>query len=124
MRRILIQLGAVLVASAVISLPAQAMRCGNRIVGEGDIVGYVLAICGEPAATRSWTEVREQLFFAPRRDRLFYRHGSRGRGYWLPVEIVVEEWTYNLGTRRFMRILRFENGNLVNIRTTRYGYSE
>ena len=38
--------------------------------------------------------------------------------------VVVEEWTFNLGPRRFMRILTFRNGNLVGVRTGEKGFSE
>ena len=39
------------------------------------------------------------------------------------VEIPVEIWIYNLGPRRLMRRLRFEDGRLVDIETLDYGYS-
>lgn len=102
--------------------PAEAMRCGNRIVTEGDLAGHVLAVCGEPVVSRSWTEVRVQ----PVPYTLWYHPANRQHHTGLavlPVEVLVEEWTYNLGARRFMRVLRFENGELVRIRTTRYGFS-
>ncbi|MDH3647667.1 MAG: DUF2845 domain-containing protein [Gammaproteobacteria bacterium] len=94
------------------AMPAEAFRCGNRIVSEGDDISHVYYICGEPSATQHWTEVRV---------RPVYRY-TNYRAVHLPVEIQVEEWTYNLGSRRFMRRLRFENGRLVRIRELRYGY--
>jgi len=40
--------------------------------------------------------------------------------YLLPqVPVYVDEWIYRLGTNRFQRILRFENGRLRSIRTLR-----
>ncbi len=103
--------------------PADAFRCGNRIATEGDLADRVLAICGEPTAARSWIEIQV-------RPVLYDRRGRHNRGFHrtigpeFPVEVLVEEWIYNLGTRRLTRILRFENGYLVRIRTTRYGYLE
>ena len=92
--------------------PAEAFRCGGRIVSEGDDISRVYYICGEPASTQHWTEVKVRPIY-------HYAHYRPSHG---PVEIQVEEWTYNLGARRFMRRLRFENGVLVKIRELRYGY--
>ena len=36
--------------------------------------------------------------------------------------IRIEEWTYNFGSTRFIRFLRFENGLLRNISRGGYGY--
>lgn len=102
---------------------AGAFRCGNRIVTEGDDLAHVIHICGEPATARQWTEVVVRPVFLYGRSDHYgaWRHTRYRHPVALPVEIVVEEWTYNLGARRFMRVLRFENGQLVNIRATRYG---
>jgi hypothetical protein len=37
---------------------------------------------------------------------------------------VVEEWTYNLGPNRMMRVVRFENGIVVEVTHLGYGYHE
>ena len=42
----------------------------------------------------------------------------------VPVEVLVEGCVYNLGARRFTRVLRFENGYLVKIRATKYGHPD
>lgn len=36
--------------------------------------------------------------------------------------VEIEEWTYNLGSTRFIRYLIFENGVLVDIITGDYGF--
>lgn len=101
--------------------PAEAFRCGNRIATEGDLADRILAICGEPTSARSWIEVqvRPLLYDSRRRHTRGFNH-DLGPG--VPVEVLVEEWIYNLGTRRLTRVLRFENGYLVRIRATKYGY--
>lgn len=38
--------------------------------------------------------------------------------------ITVEEWTYNFGPDKFIRIFTFRNGKLVDIRTGGHGYEE
>ena len=90
-----VSLIAVLLAGTLYASPADAFRCGSRIVTEGDDISRVYHICGEPDAVQHWTEIRV---------RPTYRYGYR---YAIdsPVEIQVEEWTYNLGARRFMRRL-------------------
>lgn len=106
-----------------LAAPAEAFRCGNRIVTEGDDIGRVLHICGEPITVRQWTDVRVRPIYYRERLGPFFERRHRSR-YAVPVEVLIEEWTYNLGARRFMRVLRFENGRLVDIRTTNYGYPD
>lgn len=94
---------------------ADALRCGAKLVAEGDTLSAVEAKCGLP------TDVVRRTRFAPAivwRDGHPYRvgHGS--------IEIVVEEWTYNFGPQRFMRRVRFEDGVVVRIDTLGYGYRE
>lgn len=110
-------------AAVMWAAPAEAFRCGNRIVTEGDEIGHVLHICGEPLAVRHWTDVRVRPLYYRERFGPFFERRYHSRVA-VPVEIHVEEWTYNLGARRFMRVLRFENGRLVAIRATDYGYSD
>ena len=102
--------------------PAEAFRCGNRIVTEGDLVDPILNICGEPTAARAWIEVQVRPLLYDQRAHRNYGYYSVGPG--VPVEVLVEEWVYNLGARRFTRVLRFENGYLVKIRTEKYGYPD
>jgi hypothetical protein len=67
----------------------------------------VLAKCGEPALK----DVHQEEF----KERL-------ESGLTRSVFVNVEEWTYNLGANRFVRILTFRNGKLTDIRTDGYGY--
>lgn len=32
-----------------------------------------------------------------------------------------EEWTYNFGPRRFMQVVTFENGRLIDVQSAGYG---
>ena len=53
----------------------------------------------------------------------WYREKELYREPYLAVEdILIEEWTYNLGPTRFIRYLIFENGRLVDIKTGDYGF--
>jgi len=99
----------------IIAAPAHAFRCGNSLVSEGDTRSEVLAICGEPAEV----EARRTIL---RRPHIWIdgRYYTLGDTY---VEIPVDIWIYNLGPRRLMRRLRFEDGRLVEIETLGYGYT-
>jgi Protein of unknown function (DUF2845) len=93
---------------------AHAFRCGTKLVNEGDTRSEVVAHCGEPAEI----ERRSAIL---RRPLAWYdgRLYTVGEGF---IEIPVDVWIYNLGPRRLMRRLRFEDGRLVDIETLGYGY--
>ena len=89
---------------------ASAMRCGNQLVLIGDRNHDVLRKCGEP-------DEREE-----RPEKRYFRVFREGGFFEVLQEVTVEQWTYNLGPNMFIRILRFENGRLVEIETGEYGY--
>lgn len=86
---------------------SDALRCGRTLVGRGDHALEVLSKCGEPDYATSWELNR-------RYSDDNYRYSRR--------QVVVEEWTYNFGRQRFMKVLRFENGYLVSIASAGYGF--
>lgn len=94
---------------------ADALRCGTRLVTEGDTRAQVEARCGAPADI-----VRRTRLAAP----IIWRHGRPYRVGHGEIEISVEEWTYNLGPQRFMRRVRFEDGLVVAVDTLGYGYRD
>jgi hypothetical protein len=67
----------------------------------------VIAKWGEPA----WRNARQEKL----KERL-------SDGAFRKITITIDEWTYNLGPNRFMRILTFKNGKLTDINTGGYGY--
>ena len=91
--------------------PAFAMRCKNKLVSEGMRPMEVISKCGEP------DYVRES--FEHQSTAINDRQAGLYRQYDHPIQI--EEWTYNFGPRRFMRLLRFENGRLLSIESIGYG---
>jgi len=89
--------------------PAHAFRCGSRIITRGDHVEKMLQFCGEPASVQSRLQTRT------------YWH--QGRPYPGALEeVLVEEWTYNLGPRQLMRLVRIEDGFVAEIKPLGYGY--
>ena len=100
-----------MVAALVLAGPAGAdsMRCGTRLLTDGDPLDKVEALCGPPASV----ERREIL-----RPFYFYR-GVPIRGSY---EVSLEIWTYNFGPHKLMYRLRFEDGLLVDVDTLSHGY--
>jgi Protein of unknown function (DUF2845) len=94
---------------------ADAMRCGNRLIGTGDTRSMVRQFCGEPADVVTRTILQRPNFLL--RGRTFFLN----EGY---VEVPVEVWTYNLGPNRLMRRISFIDGNVDSIETLGYGYHE
>ncbi len=108
-------------SSFVIStLPAYAFRCGTRLISVGDRIIDVRKHCGKPDMVQAWEEERILRDFGTyREDGSRY---SRREPFLVKVHVKIEEWIYNPGPNRFIRILRFENGHLKDIATGDRGY--
>ena len=72
---------------------ARSMRCGNQLVQVGDPTIELLQRCGEP-------DLKELL-------------NTDG--------LIVEKWTYNCGSLRFMRIITLKGGVVYRIELADYG---
>jgi hypothetical protein len=92
---------------------ADSMRCGSRIVSEGDAIEHVLALCGEPSTTRR-TWIQRQ----PR-----FEYGGRDIPFPGTEEVPVDVWTYDFGPGRLMRRVRFVAGRVDAIETLEHGSS-
>jgi Protein of unknown function (DUF2845) len=104
---------ATLVGLVAASTPAEAMRCGHRLIREGVRADELLRYCGQPLSVESRYAERPYGF-------------TRG-GVYLPgffEEVRIEEWTYNFGPRRFMRVVTLENGVVSDVRELGYGFLE
>ena len=113
MNRAILALGLCLLAA---SPSFAALRCGAKLVSEGDTRSEVAVKCGEPTEI-----VTEKSVF--RRPVIW----TNGRPYFIgedSVEVQVESWVYNLGPNKLMRRLRFEGGVLTEIETLGYGYNK
>src|SRR5687767_6724980 len=80
---------------------ADSLRCGTKLVHEGDTRATVIAKCGEAAEVDHRSVWRRPVVWI------------RGRPFHVgfdEVEIPVELWTYNFGPNKFMRLVRFEDG--------------
>jgi len=94
------------------ALPAYAFRCGTRVITQGDPADKVLNFCGSPISVQTRRAERPYI------DELGRSYLYRG----LVEEVVIEEWTYNLGPNQFMRLVRIENGRVVEVKSLGYGY--
>jgi len=109
-------IGAVVAAALLAtSLPVQAnaFRCGTRIISRGDHSSKLLRYCGEPDTVQS--RLAQRSFVAD-----FGRVFIPG----FVEDVWIEEWTYNLGPNKLMRIVRIENGVVAEISHLGYGFSE
>lgn len=104
-----------ILGAAPASAATNTFRCGSALVYEGDALERVLAKCGRPNAVSHSVAWRSASTWIE--GRLFY---SSDGGREVPVEV----WTYNRGPNQFVRRLRFEDGELVEIATLGYGYNE
>ena len=105
--------------------PADAFRCGSKLVKEGMHELEVVAICGEPTSVQHLgygirsVGIRAGKYAAP--GWTVTRPYGR---YAFPQEVRLTESVYNLGPRKLMRRLVFEGGILAEIETLGRGYIE
>ena len=93
---------------------SDGMRCGSKLIMEGEVRERVVALCGEPVGVTQSSIMRRSSY--RRNNRVVYFGDQL-------VETIVETWTYNFGPNKLMRRLRFVDGILENIDTLGYGYN-
>lgn len=99
-------LAALLSVLAPAAARAAGLRCGTRLVGDGDRPSEVRSKCGEPADKQLRTElVHVRVSDVEERVRVK----------------TVEEWTYDFGPHRLVQTIVFEDGHLVDVRSGGYG---
>jgi hypothetical protein len=85
---------------------AGAAACEEPFPDRGASRIEVAGKCGEP----SWKDIRQEETFRS-------LDGDSAK----KITETVEEWTYNLGPDRLIRIFEFRNGKLLRVRTGGYG---
>ena len=86
---------------------ADSMRCGSRIVKDGDTMEKVIDVCGEPAKQeRTWIQRRPQ-----------YQLGSQYYSFPGTEDVPVDLWTYDFGRNKLLQRVRFIDGIVVSIVT-------
>lgn len=95
-------LGVALTALSQTAGADDSLRCGSRLVRTGAPAAEVLGACGEPAYRDPWVIHR--------------------RGYGDVSD--TQEWYYNFGSTRLLRVLRLRDGRLVDVGEDGYGFDE
>jgi hypothetical protein len=119
MRRSLATVG--VVAGLALTTAARAedgFRCeSGRLVSVGDHLPEVRAKCGDPDFADQRIEKRRETIKVRRfvGDRLEDVREER------EVEIILDEWTYDMGPRKLVRYVYFENSRVVSTATGRRG---
>lgn len=105
-------LGALLFPAAAV---ADSLRCGTRLITDGDSAAKVRALCGDPSEVTTTAILRRPVV---------WRYGRPWYASEELVPVTVEYWTYNLGRQKLMRRLRIEDGLVVEIEALGHGYRE
>lgn len=108
------------------ALAGDAFRCGGDLITVGDTMYEVVRSCGEPdfVHVRQEERIKRDFFRDLFREEELPTDRERERlrfPLFVVEEVEIEEWTYDLGSNRFIRYLLFENGRLVDITTGDYG---
>jgi hypothetical protein len=109
-----------LLAVVLAARPARAdgLRCpSGRLVSEGDHMIEVRKKCGEPDFVTQRVDKRKIKVKVRRWIVDHEEEESEER----TVEVLVDEWTYDLGPRRFIRFVDFENARVTRVTTGAYG---
>jgi hypothetical protein len=95
-----------------------ALRCGQSLVDIGSYREDVIEKCGEPDSVDTHIEIRGITNRLGGRTRAAPRTSINfGQQYYSEIEVVVDEWIYDFGPRRFRYYLRFENGRLTEMKS-------
>ena len=90
---------------------ADVLRCGSRIISEGDPIEKVLEYCGEPVATKRTWITRQPRF----------EYGGQEIPFPGSEDVPVDLWTYDFGANKLMRRIRFVAGKVDSIETLEHG---
>jgi hypothetical protein len=94
-------------------------RCpSGRLVATGDHMTVVQRKCGEPDHVLQRTEKRKikvkvRRWIGPGQQEEISEERE--------IEVLVDEWTYDFGSDRFIRFVAFENARVVHVTTGPYG---
>jgi len=106
------------IALALCVLPPVAVgadsgfRCGTRLVGLGDHVYDVRSKCGDPDLVTQKIEKRRVKHRVRRwSPKGFAQDLTEER----EIEVLIDEWVYDLGETRFIRYVWFEDNRVVAI---------
>jgi hypothetical protein len=117
MRQLLMAI-AVAAASAAPAAADTTFRCeSGRLARLGDRMYEVEQKCGDPDFVTQRTEKRTVKHKVRRFIGGVWEEFDEER----EVDVLIDEWTYDLGPEHFVRYVSFENGRVCGIGTGNYG---
>jgi hypothetical protein len=93
------------------SASADTLRCGSKLISEGDPIEKVLQYCGEPVAKKRTWITRQPRF----------EYGGQEIPFEGTEDVPVDLWTYDFGANKLMRRIRFMAGKVESIETLEHG---
>lgn len=92
--------------------------CRSEEISDGQSKFRLLAACGEPLTRRTVGYVTASRPRYQRRHRGFTTsHGD------YPVEVFREEWVYNFGANRFLKVVTLEDGAVARVENGERGFN-
>jgi hypothetical protein len=90
---------------------ADTLRCGSKLILEGDSIDKVLEFCGEPVETKRTWITRQPRF----------EYGGQEIPFEGTEDVPVDLWTFDFGPNKLMRRIRFVAGKVDSIETLEHG---
>ncbi len=100
---------------------ADSIRCGDQLASNGASLYEVKSICGDPDMATQRVEQRTIYQRAIGPCVAVQGRTVCGGTVQQVVDIVVDDWTFDFGSNRFITYVRFENGRLVQVTHGGYG---
>ena len=90
---------------------ADSVRCGSKVITEGDPIEKVREYCGEPTETQRTWMTRQPRF----------EYGGQEIPFEGSEDVPVDLWTYDFGPNKLVRRIRFIAGKVDSIETREHG---
>jgi len=90
---------------------ADTLRCGSKLISDGDPIEKVLQYCGEPVERKRTWITRQPRF----------EYGGQEIPFEGSEDVPVDLWTYDFGANKLMRRIRLVAGKVESIETLEHG---
>src|SRR4051812_45246107 len=100
---------------------ADGMRCGTKLVSDGDTLYDVQRRCGDPKFMTRKIEQRTIRRWVSGVCAPGVAQAQCGQIVERTVEVQIDEWTYDFGPTQFVRYVIFEDGRLLRVISGSYG---
>lgn len=94
-----------------VAASADSMRCGSKVISEGDPMDEVLHYCGEPVGRKRTWMTRQPRF----------EYGGQEIPFPGSEDVPVDVWTYDFGSSKLVRRVRFVAEKVESIETLEHG---